>query len=101
MRDISKNVVETILDGKLTDHLGYEKHDPTAKTTDNARNGFTPKILKSKFGEIDLEVPRDRKFDFEPHSPRSGEKTDLPAERLGYDLLPIDDFFGDRLGARV
>lgn len=74
MRDISKNVVETILDGELTDHLGYEKHDQKAKTTDNARNGFTPKALKSKFGEIDLEVPRDRKSEFEPQIIKKRQK---------------------------
>ena len=65
MREISMDVVETILDGELTDHLGCQKHDQKAKAT-NARNGFTPKIVKSKFGEIDLEVPRDRQADFEP-----------------------------------
>ncbi len=48
MRDISKEVVETMLDGELTDHLGYEKHDQKAKATNNARNGFTPKTVKSK-----------------------------------------------------
>ena len=66
MREVSKEVVETILDGELTDHLGYEKHDQKTKSTDNARNGFTPKTVKSKFGEIDLDVPRDRKSNFEP-----------------------------------
>jgi putative transposase len=66
MREISKDVVETILEGELTGHLGYEKHDQKAKATDNARNGFTPKTVKSKFGEIGLEVPRDRQSDFEP-----------------------------------
>ena len=50
--------------GDLTDHLGYEKNDQKAKATDNARNGFTPKIIKSKFGEIGLEVPRDRQSNF-------------------------------------
>jgi transposase-like protein len=66
MREVSKEVVETLLDGELTDHLGYEKHDQKTKTTDNARNGFTPKTVKSRFGEIDLDVPRDRKSDVEP-----------------------------------
>jgi len=74
MRDISKEVVETILDGELTDHLGYEKHDQKSKTTDNTRNGFTPKTLKSKYGEIDLEVPRDRKSEFEPQVIKKRQK---------------------------
>ena len=74
MREISKEVVETILDGELTDHLGYEKHDQKTKATDNARNGFTPKTVKSKFGEIDLDVPRDRQSDFEPQIVKKRQK---------------------------
>jgi putative transposase len=74
MREISKEVVETILDGELTDHLGYEKHDQKAKATDNARNGFTPKTVKSKFGEIGLAVPRDRKSDFDPQIVKKRQK---------------------------
>jgi len=50
MREISKEVVETLLEGELTDHLGFEKHDQKAKATDNSRNGYTPKTVKSKFG---------------------------------------------------
>jgi putative transposase len=74
MREISKEVVETILEGELTDHLGYEKHEQKAKATDNARNGFTPKTVKSKFGEIGLEVPRDRQSDFEPQIVKKQQK---------------------------
>jgi len=66
MRDVSKDVIETLLDEELTDHLGFEKYDQKAKTVDNSRNGYTPKSVKSKFGEIDLDVPRDRKSEFEP-----------------------------------
>jgi len=66
MRDVSKDVIETLLDEELTDHLGFEKYDQKAKTVNNSRNGYTPKSVKSKFGEIDLDVPRDRKSEFEP-----------------------------------
>ncbi len=66
MRDISKDIVETLLEEELTDYLGFEKYDQKAKVIDNSRNGFTPKSIKSKFGEIDLNVPRDRKSEFEP-----------------------------------
>jgi len=66
MRDISKEVLETLFDGEMSDFLGYEKYDHKTKETDNSRNGHSPKQVKSKFGAIDLEVPRDRKSDFEP-----------------------------------
>lgn len=66
MSEISKEVVEALLEGELTDHLGFEKYDHEAKTIDNSRNGFTPKTVKSKYGAIDLKVPRDRKSEFDP-----------------------------------
>ena len=66
MRDVSKDVIETLLAEELTDYLGFEKHDQKAKVIDNSRNGYTPKTVKSKFGSIDLDVPRDRKSDFDP-----------------------------------
>lgn len=66
MSEISKEVVEALLEGELTDHLGFEKHDHEAKTIDNSRNGFTPKTVKSKYGSIGIQVPRDRKSEFEP-----------------------------------
>jgi transposase-like protein len=66
MRDISKEVLETLFDGEMSEFLGYEKYDHKAKETENSRNGHSQKQVKSKFGAIDLEVPRDRKSDFEP-----------------------------------
>jgi putative transposase len=74
MREVSKEVVETLLEGELTDHLGYEKHDQKAKATDNTRNGFTAKTVKSKYGEIGLDVPRDRQSDFDPQIIRKRQK---------------------------
>ncbi|GEM_PF-287910 len=89
MLEISKEVVETLLEGELTDHLGYEKHDQKAKGTGNARNGFTSKTFKSKFGEIGLEVPRDRQSDFETSSsPPSSIPTEIPA--LVFTTNPIE-----------
>jgi len=83
MREVSKDVIETLLEGELTDHLGFEKYDQKTKATDNARNGYTPKTIKSKFGEIDLDVPRDRKSEFDPQVVRKRQK-DLsgPEEKI-------------------
>jgi transposase-like protein len=66
MSEVSKEVVETLLEGELTDHLGFEKYDHQAKTIDNSRNGFTPKSVNSKYGKMGLNVPRDRKSEFDP-----------------------------------
>src|SRR6478609_1297388 len=54
------------MQAELTDHLGYEKHDPVGYKSGNSRNGRTKKKLKGDFGEIDLETPRDRNGTFEP-----------------------------------
>lgn len=66
MKEISKEVMESLLDEEMTDHLGYEKHDQKTKQTDNSRNGYNSKDVKSSFGTIPLEVPRDRKSEFNP-----------------------------------
>jgi putative transposase len=66
LKRFSKAVLERALGAELTEHLGYEKHDPAGYGSGNSRNGTTEKRLKSKNGEITIEVPRDRKGTFEP-----------------------------------
>ena len=50
----------------MTDHLGYEKHEPAGHRRGNTRNEKSQKILKGGFGELELETPRDRKASFDP-----------------------------------
>jgi putative transposase len=59
-------LVERMLEAELTEHLGYEKHDPVGRGSGNSRNGHTPKRLKTERGEVDIEVPRDRESTFQP-----------------------------------
>ena len=59
-----KITVEAALNGELTEHLGYEKHQP--RKGKNSRNGYTPKTLLCDEGEIDINTPRDRDGSFEP-----------------------------------
>ena len=56
--------VEQMLEGELDAHLGYEKHQ--TNEVENARNGFGKKIIKTKHGKAEIQVPRDRKSTFEP-----------------------------------
>src|ERR1044072_6536769 len=51
---------------ELTEHVGYEKHEPAGNNIGNSRNGKTSKTLKGSFGRMPLEVPRDRNGTFEP-----------------------------------
>ncbi|ATW43906.1 IS256 family transposase [Glaesserella parasuis D74] len=63
-RMLKKITVEAALNSELTDHLGYEKHQP--RKGKNARNGYTSKTVICDEGEIEIETPRDRDGTFEP-----------------------------------
>ena len=64
LQQITKAVLERALQGELTEHLGYSKHDPAGINSGNSRNGATRKTLQGDFGEIELETPRDRNGEF-------------------------------------
>jgi putative transposase len=66
LKQITKALLERALGAELTQHLGYEKHDPAGYNSGNSRNGTTPKTVKGEFGEIVVETPRDRNGSFEP-----------------------------------
>src|SRR4029450_2941999 len=66
LKQLTKALIERVLEGELTHHLGYEKHSPEGNNSGNSRNGKTHKRLKGKAGEIPLAVPRDRQGEFEP-----------------------------------
>ena len=74
MNQLRKCVVEAMLDGELTSHLGYLPHDPAGHGTGNSRNGYTAKKVQSKDGVLELEVPRDRNGSFEPQVLRKGQR---------------------------
>jgi len=59
-----KEVYQTASEVELTEHLGYEKY--TQSDNPNYRNGYNEKTLKSKYGNIDVKIPRDREGSFEP-----------------------------------
>jgi len=61
-----KAVLERAMNAELTHHLGYEKHDPAGYKSGNSRNGTSGKTVKGEFGELEIEVPRDRASTFEP-----------------------------------
>jgi len=63
---LTKTVLETALESELTDHLGYEKHDPVGRNGGNSRNGARSKTVITEVGPVELDVPRDRDGTFEP-----------------------------------
>ena len=66
LKQLTKLLVERALDAELTEHLGHERHESVANTAGNTRNGKSKKTLKGEFGELPIEVPRDRHGSFEP-----------------------------------
>ena len=66
LKQLSKRILERMLDAEMTHHLGYSKHSKEGYGTGNSRNGKTSKKVKTDTGELTLEVPRDRTSDFEP-----------------------------------
>ena len=64
LAELHKRGIEKILEGELDAHLGYDKHEKSISS--NARNGSSPKQVKTSFGESTVQVPRDRDASFNP-----------------------------------
>jgi len=66
LKHLTKLLVERALEAEMADHLGHGKNKPVANPTGNTRNGKSQKTLKGDFGELPIEIPRDRHGTFEP-----------------------------------
>lgn len=66
LKEIFGPMFEAILKGELNAHLGYESNSKEEKNTDNRRNGYTGKTLKTSMGEVPIKAPRDRDGSFQP-----------------------------------
>ncbi|MCF3110873.1 IS256 family transposase [Niabella sp. CC-SYL272] len=64
LSSIQKRAIEKMLEGELDDHLGYDKHQQSDNP--NARNGHGKKKIKTGYGQMEIEVPRDREASFNP-----------------------------------
>ena len=63
---LTKRVLESALEGEITDHLGYEKHDVEGRNSGNSRNGTRAKTVLTDVGPVEVKVPRDVAGTFEP-----------------------------------
>ena len=66
IKDIFGPIFEAMLQGEMEDHLGYASNDHGSKGTENRRNGYIGKNVRTTYGEIPISVPRDRDGSFEP-----------------------------------
>jgi transposase-like protein len=75
LKQLTKTVLETSLNEEMTEHLGYEKHDPVGAGTGNIRNGTRSKtVLTENTGDVEIDVPRDRAGTFEPQIVRKRQR---------------------------
>jgi len=66
LKDMFKDVLQEMLEAELDDHLGYGKYNISEKAINNSRNGFSKKNVKTEFGNVEIDVPRDRQGEFKP-----------------------------------
>ena len=66
LKDLLSGTIQTMLEAEIEHELGYAKHSMKDKTISNARNGHSKKTVRSEYGNIVLDIPRDRNAEFEP-----------------------------------
>ena len=66
LKDLLGDTLQGMLEAEMDEKLGYSKYDYQNKQTDDSRNGYSKKTVTSSLGDIDLDIPRDRKSEFEP-----------------------------------
>jgi putative transposase len=74
LNQLTKNVLESALDAEMSEHLGYDKHDPAGRGSGNSRNGARAKTVFTPVGPVEIEVPRDTNSSFEPQIVRKRQR---------------------------
>lgn len=109
-KSMLKEVLQETAKEELTSHLGYEKNQPSDNT--NSRNGYNKKKINSKYGQVNLEIPRDRDSSFEPQLVKKRETILEGSEDLIVSLyakgmsvrdiqLHLDDLYGYELSTET
>lgn len=82
MKQLHSQVLEQMLEGEMDSHLGYEKNSTEGINSGNSRNGKFPKKIQTEHGESFIDIPRDRKGEFEPIVVPKHQSRGLSIERL-------------------
>ena len=75
MRDMMSIILEGALDQEMDEELGYSKYDYRNKETNNSRNGHSRKTMHTSYGDMEIDIPRDRKGEFEPQIVKKYQNT--------------------------
>lgn len=65
-KDSFKDMMQELLEAEMDASIGYTKNNKSDVTSENKRNGYSPKTVKSQYGEFQVDIPRDRAGEFEP-----------------------------------
>ncbi len=105
---LTKSVLETALDAEMSEHLGYDKHDPAGRNSGNSRNGTRAKTVLTEIGPVEIEVPRDTASTFEPQIVKKRQRRLTGVDEIVLSLTArglttgeIAAHFGEVYGARV
>ncbi len=74
LKELTKRLVESALEGEMTDHLGYEPRASEGRNSGTSRNGKTGKTIRTDTGDVEIDVPRDRDASFDPQLVRKRQK---------------------------
>lgn len=66
MQRLFGNIIQQFMEAEMEDHLGREKYERSDSGKNNYRNGYSSKNIKTSFGEVEVDVPRDRNSEFDP-----------------------------------
>ena len=107
-RELMGDTIQEMLNSELDEELGYEKYDQSNKKTENSRNGFSEKSMRSEYGDVTIKIPRDRKGEFEPQVVKKYQKDLGSIEHQiitlyakGMSNREIEDFIKNMYGAEV
>lgn len=108
-RETIAEFVETGLDAEMDEQLGYDRYDVKGKETDDSRNGHSKKTLRTSFGDTTIQIPRDRKGEFDPVILRKNQTSisqDVEAKIIsmyakGMSTTDIGDHIRDIYGIEV
>ena len=109
-KNLLRESIQTASEVEMTSHLGYDKHQESPNP--NYRNGTNKKTLKSKYGEVDVSIPRDRDGTFEPQLVKKRERLLKGSEDLILSLYTkgmsvrdiqnhLDDLYGYQLSEQT
>ena len=74
LQQLTQRVLESALEGEITDHVGYDKHASAGQNSGNSRNGHRSKTVITDVGPVEVRVPRDVAGSFEPRIVRKRQR---------------------------